>query len=103
MSSLRWSAAMADFSAGHLLPFDIQGGISLACSSVSARAALAGSGEFVVITNPDDVAVYVEFGDATVVATVASRCLLPGTEAVYQIGYMVVPGRRDPVRKTHIA
>ncbi len=73
--------------------FEPAGGASLACTASTDRVALAGNGEQALIANPGSVAVYVEFGSSTVVATTASLCVLPGTQILLTI----------PENSTHIA
>ena len=61
---------------GSIMPFRPTGTVSLAASTASANAALAGGGDSVVVTNTTASLAYVRFGaDATVAATTAD---MPG-------------------------
>lgn len=65
--------------------FEYAGGASLAVTTTTGRVALAGGGKQMLVTNPGSVQVYVEPGSSTVSATVASQCILPGTQVLMSI------------------
>jgi hypothetical protein len=79
-------------------PFEPSGGATLAVTTTSGSVALAGSGDQAVVTNPGTVAVYAEFGTSTVVATVASLCVLAGASVL-----VTIPETSAGVKATYLA
>jgi hypothetical protein len=65
--------------------FEPTGGVSLACTTASARMALSGHGPQVVVTNYGSVVAFVAFGVGDVEATTSSKAVLPGTEIALTI------------------
>lgn len=67
-------------------PYNNGDGVLLACTGASARAALVGSAanvNSILITNMSSVWISVKWGDATVVATVNSLAVGPGTASLF--------------------
>lgn len=79
------------------VPFEVAGGASLAVTSTTGSVALAGGGEDAIVTNPGQFPVYIAFGTSGVAATVASQCILPGTQVAFRIP------EPSQVRATHLA
>lgn len=79
-------------------PFELLNGglgLSLSCTGTSARAALVGEGNAIVITNTSAYWVWVAFGTSSVVATASYFPIPPGT----QLTVMLAQGDTS----THVA
>ena len=79
-------------------PFEPSGGITIAVTSTTGSAALAGTGEQALVTNLGTVPLFVEFGTSAVTATTASLCVLPQSQVL-----VTLPETSAGVRATHAA
>lgn len=55
-------------------------GVRMECTDTSQRAVPLGDGDSFCVTNPSNVTIYLEIGDATVTATTAGYPILKGTK-----------------------
>ena len=55
-------------------------GLRMNCTAVSSRAALVGTGDSLVITNPNTFNIYVALGGLTIEADLTGYLILPGTK-----------------------
>ena len=75
---------------GSIMPFRPTGTVSLAASTTSASASLAGGGDSIVVTNLAASLAYVRFGaDPSVAATVADMPVLPNARVMLGVNSLI--------------
>ena len=55
-------------------------GLRMSCTATSTRAALVGTGDSLVVTNPNGFNIYVVLGSSTIDADLTGYLILPGTK-----------------------